>query len=99
MKLIVDEIRPDSSEAVVGPKTTAFVGGDLGAGVSGLAHASTTLIAGAGRSGTTWLGKLLDASPSVFYKPEPDNLANFPWFNGIPSRIDPTPDTAMYREP
>ena len=47
------------------------------------------LVAGAGRSGTTWLGKLLDASPNVLYKHEPDNWAALPWFRDLPSRLDP----------
>ena len=42
------------------------------------------LIAGTGRSGSTWLGKLFDSSPRVFYKHEPDNVASKPWFRGIP---------------
>lgn len=56
------------------------------------------LVAGAGRSGTTWLGKLLDASPQVLYKNEPDNWAKLPFFRDVPSRLDPTPDNARHRD-
>jgi hypothetical protein len=49
----------------------------------------TVLLAGAGRSGTTWLGKLMDASPRVFYKHEPDNVTIWPMFHSVPSRLDP----------
>ena len=35
----------------------------------------TVLIAGVGRSGTSWLGKILDSSPHVFYKPQPDDVS------------------------
>jgi len=54
--------------------------------------ARITLVAGTGRSGTTWLGKLFDASPEVLYKHEPDNWARVPFFAGLPSRIDPGPE-------
>jgi len=47
----------------------------------------TVLVAGTGRSGTTWLGKILDSSPDLLYRHEPDNPRNFPWFEGIPTRI------------
>lgn len=40
----------------------------------------TVLIAGVGRSGTSWLGKILDSSPHVFYKPQPDDVSRYPWF-------------------
>jgi hypothetical protein len=38
-------------------------------------NARTVLVIGAPRSGTTWLGKILDSSPSVLYRHEPDTLA------------------------
>lgn len=59
----------------------------------------TVLIAGVGRSGTSWLGKILDSSPHVFYKPQPDDVSRYPWFRGIPSRLDPTPEFDRFREP
>lgn len=55
-----------------------------------------TLIAGTGRSGSSWLGKLFDSSPCVFYKHEPDNVASKPWFREIPSRLDPDPENDRY---
>ncbi len=58
----------------------------------------TVLVTGAGRSGTSWLGKLLDASPRVFYKHEPDNWTYVPWFRNIPSRLDDVPENDSYRE-
>jgi hypothetical protein len=58
-----------------------------------------TLVAGAGRSGTTWLAKLLDASPEVFYKHEPDNFVALPFLRGIPSRLDPGPANARWALP
>jgi hypothetical protein len=57
------------------------------------------LIAGTGRSGTTWLAKLLDASPQVLYRNEPDNWHGVPWFKDIPSRVDPLPENDVFREP
>lgn len=59
----------------------------------------TVLVAGTGRSGTSWLGKILDSSPLVFYKYEPDNTDRYPWFSRIPSRLEPTPDFDRFREP
>lgn len=59
----------------------------------------TVLVAGVGRSGTSWLGKILDSSPQVFYKPQPDDVNRYPWFRGIPSRLDPTPEFDRFREP
>ena len=56
----------------------------------------TTFLAGTGRSGTTWLGKLLDSSSMVFYKHEPDN-PNLPWFRGIPSRLEALDENDSYR--
>ena len=41
-----------------------------------------------GRSGSTWLGKVLDANPHVLYKYELDKPALYPWFRGVPIRID-----------
>ena len=46
-------------------------------------------LAGAGRSGTTWLGKIFDAAPNVLYRHEPDNTRKVPFFAEVPSRIDP----------
>lgn len=57
------------------------------------------ILAGTGRSGTTWLGKILDSSPAVFYKPQPDQSTRYPWFRGIPSRLDPTPEFDRFRHP
>jgi hypothetical protein len=57
----------------------------------------TTFIAGAGRCGTTWLGKLLDSSSRVFYKHEPDN-PSLPWFRGIPSRLEPIDENDSHRD-
>ena len=59
----------------------------------------TILVAGTGRSGTTWLGKILDASSRVDYKHEPDNVGRLPWFRDIPSRIDPGDGSASFRGP
>lgn len=59
----------------------------------------TVLVAGVGRSGTSWLGKILDSSPQVFYKPQPDDVNRYPWFRDIPSRLDPTPELDRFREP
>lgn len=59
----------------------------------------TVLIAGTGRSGTSWLGKILDSSPLVFYKSQPDNTDRYPWFSGIPSRLEPSPESDRFREP
>lgn len=56
------------------------------------------LVAGAGRSGTTWLGKLLDASPWVLYRHEPDNLRRLDWFRDVPSRIEPEDPAPRPRE-
>jgi Sulfotransferase family len=56
----------------------------------------TILLAGAGRSGTTWLGKLMDASPSVFYKHEPDNVEKLSIFALVPSRLDLIVDNDGY---
>jgi hypothetical protein len=47
----------------------------------------TVLVVGAPRSGTTWLGKLLDSSPSVVYRHEPDML------------IDPAPPPVFTHDP
>ena len=58
----------------------------------------TVLVTGAGRSGTSWLGKLLDASPRVLYKHEPDNWTYVPWFRNIPSRLDDVPENDSYRD-
>ena len=58
----------------------------------------TVFLAGAGRSGTTWLARLLDASPTVLYKHEPDNIDRAPWFRGIPSRLDATDENDSYRD-
>lgn len=60
---------------------------------------NTVLIAGTGRSGTSWLGKIFDSSPAVFYKPQPDDRNRYPWFRDIPSRLDPTPEFDHFREP
>lgn len=60
---------------------------------------SVVLIAGTGRSGTTWLGKLMDASPRVLYRHEPDNWTRVPWFKDVPSRVDPIPKNDVYKEP
>lgn len=49
---------------------------------------NVVLISGSGRSGSSWLGKLFDASPNVHYRHEPDNTNVFPWFKNIPSRIN-----------
>ena len=65
----------------------------------GLSPRNVVLIAGTGRSGTTWLGKILDSSPGVFYKSQPDDVTRYPWFRGIPSRIDPTPENDGYCGP
>lgn len=56
------------------------------------------LVAGAGRSGTTWLGKLLDASPWVLYRHEPDNLGRLDWFRRVPSRLEPEDADPRVRE-
>ncbi|MGB2985225.1 MAG: sulfotransferase [Phycisphaerae bacterium] len=61
--------------------------------------ARTVLIAGTGRSGTTWLGKIFDSSPDVFYKPQPDERSRYPWFREIPSRLDRTPEFDRFKEP
>lgn len=58
---------------------------------------SVVWLAGAGRSGTTWLGKIFDASPAVLYRHEPDNLAKLPFFEGLPSRIEPEDGEPEYR--
>lgn len=50
--------------------------------------AGTVLLAGTGRSGTTWLAKLLDASPVTWLRHEPDSPRNFAWFRDLPSRIE-----------
>ena len=42
--------------------------------VTTAANDKTILVIGAPRSGTTWLGKLLDSSPDVLYRHEPDML-------------------------
>jgi len=45
------------------------------------------LVVGAKRSGTTWLGKILDSHPYVVYRHEPDSVhhtAAIPWFNDPP---------------
>lgn len=39
---------------------------------------STVLIAGLGRSGTTWLGKIFDSHPRVLYRNEPDRESSIP---------------------
>lgn len=44
----------------------------------------TVLIAGVGRSGTSWLGKILDSSPHVFYKPQPDDVLYYPGSPTLP---------------
>lgn len=56
-------------------------------------------VAGAGRSGTTWLGKILDANRETFYKAEPDNRNRLPWFRELPSRIDPIPESQHFGPP
>ena len=35
------------------------------------------LVVGLARSGTSWLGKILDSDPSVLYRYKPDNLSKF----------------------
>jgi hypothetical protein len=42
--------------------------------VTSAASDKTILVIGSPRSGTTWLGKLLDSSPDVLYRHEPDML-------------------------
>lgn len=54
-------------------------------------------LAGTGRSGTTWLGKILDSSPHLFYKGQPDDRSRYPWFRGIPSRLEPTGEFDGFR--
>ncbi|MDX1650570.1 MAG: sulfotransferase [Myxococcota bacterium] len=56
------------------------------------------LVAGAGRSGTTWLGKLLDADPWVLYRHEPDNVERLDWFREVPSRLEPDDAAPTARE-
>lgn len=51
-------------------------------------HLQFAWLAGTGRSGTSWLGKLMDAHDLVYYKHEPDNKKFFDLFGSIPSRID-----------
>ena len=48
----------------------------------------TVLIAGVDRSGTSWLGNILDSSPQVFYKSHPDDVSCYP---GSPTLL-PTAD-------
>lgn len=57
------------------------------------------LIAGTGRSGTTWLGKIIDSNPHLFYKSQPDDCSRYPWFRGIPSRLDPTEQNDRFCRP
>jgi hypothetical protein len=59
----------------------------------------TVFVAGTGRSGTSWLGKILDSNPLIFYKHEPDNVRLHPWFRGIPSRLEPSLEFDRYRQP
>ena len=42
--------------------------------VTRASNTRSVLVVGAPRSGTTWLGKILDSSPSVLYRHEPDKL-------------------------
>ena len=44
------------------------------------------LVAGLARSGTTWLGKLLDSHPATLYRHEPDRPPLFP---ALPVLVDP----------
>jgi len=46
----------------------------------------TVLIAGSPRSGTTWLGKVLDSHPDVLYRHEPDASAGD---RALPAVVDP----------
>lgn len=48
---------------------------------------ATVLIAGSPRSGTTWLGKVLDSHPDVLYRHEPDASAEE---RVVPALVDPS---------
>lgn len=45
------------------------------------------LVVGLARSGTSWLGKILDSDPAVVYRYEPDNLKKFDLFKDVSSEI------------
>lgn len=44
--------------------------------LTNLAEDHITLLLGAPRSGTTWLGKILDSHPDILYRHEPDSIRN-----------------------
>lgn len=56
------------------------------------------MVAGAGRSGTTWLGKIIDSSSRVLYRHEPDNLRRLSLFRGIPDRLEREDEAPELRE-
>ena len=78
--VIADEVAGTSPAMTAG---TAICPAATPVAFDGLA-ASTILIVGAPRSGTTWLAKILDSHPDVLYRHEPDEI--------FPTPPNPPPD-------
>jgi hypothetical protein len=58
----------------------------------------TVFVAAMGRSGATRIAKLLDRSPIVRNKHEPEKAPSVPWFRGILGRLDPSDGNDRHRD-